>query len=125
MTPEQLMRCICDEDIEGTEDARGDAVRLIQDPAQRQWFVEQYWLLKTWTQRCCFVFVFQDRIEPSLRPVMRHILEAPDTEDDTAPSAWAIGLCHLEGSFNNFMKYFSSRAEARAAMRAYQHEPSR
>lgn len=61
-----------------------------------------YWTLDTWEQKAAVIDLVQDKISPTLAPIMRDFLRAPLGSDDTIWLGKAIAILHLRGSLSGF-----------------------
>jgi hypothetical protein len=82
--------------------------------------VDLYWTLEEWEQKAAIVDLLQDSIDLSTRPIMLDFLNAPhDQAGDYLQTCKIIALCHLEGNFNNFTRYYKNRELIQPAFDMY------
>ena len=84
--------------------------------------VEAYWGLTTWEEKAGLIQLIQDYIDPHAHDVMLDFLKAPpDPNGDYFEVTKAIALCHLDGDFAAFTRYYKDRDLLAATAERYLH----
>lgn len=101
----QFIRLVQNDDGEEIEAARDRITRDDLAP-----LAEVYWTLQTWDEKAGLIELIQDHLDPQTRALMLDFLTAPaDEKGDRRLLVKAIALCHLDGDFAAFNRYYQER----------------
>ncbi len=114
---QHFIRLIQRDDPYEIESARDDVTKNDVGP-----LVEAYWTLTTWDEKAGLIQLIQDYLDPRTHDVMLDFLKAPpDANGDYFEVTKAIALCHLDGDFAAFDRYYKDRDLLAATAERYLH----